>query len=169
MPALAVTKVLVVLSRPHEDGALIDAARRRGWPVLHDPTPGQLMHEVRLGWVQVVVVQIDRPVDEAAELIRQLRQYWRPIYVVAAATHSNMDLEQVVRCAGANCFLSMPDVSGQLDDIVDRLLRADSELKIRACRAPIGVEQTAQAGVDSSGSASGPTDLPDLPNGRTEP
>ncbi|MDP7348768.1 MAG: hypothetical protein QF735_11070, partial [Phycisphaeraceae bacterium] len=151
MPALAVTKVLVVLSRPDEDGALMKAARRRGWPVLHDPTPGQLMHEVRLGWVRVVVVQIDRPVEEALQLIGELRQYWRPIYVVAAATRSNMDLEQVVRCAGANCFLAMSDVSRQLDDVVDRLLRADGELKIRACRAPIGVEHTAQAGVDWSG------------------
>ena len=122
MPAAATTDVLVLVSEAHEAGSILATARRRGWPVLHDATLGQVFGEVRMGQVRVVIMQIRPPLNGALDVIQALRSYWRPVYVLTVGPVTDPRLEQALRCAGAHCVLGSQAGAQELEEAVDTLL-----------------------------------------------
>lgn len=122
MPAAATTDVLVLVSEAHEAGSILATARRRGWPVLHDATLGQVFGEVRMGQVRVVIMQIRPPLNGALDVIQALRSYWRPVYVLTVGPVSDPRLERALRCAGAHCVLGSQVSGRELEEAVDTLL-----------------------------------------------
>ncbi len=86
------------------------------------PSAVEAMREIRDRAPRLVVVQVSLLSAEPVRLIRMLRHTTQPVLIVAVANSHRNQLEQVVRDAGASCYLPSIEDEDQLVQAVASML-----------------------------------------------
>lgn len=114
--------VLVIVLSGTVHVGLGRAAVRHAWPVLALGTAVEALREIRDRSPRLVVVQVSTLNSEPLKLIRMLRHCSQPVLIVAVANSHRTQLEQLVRDAGASCYLPAADDESQLVQTVASML-----------------------------------------------
>jgi DNA-binding NarL/FixJ family response regulator len=114
--------VLVIVLSGSVHVGLARASMRERWTVLALGTAVEAMREVRDRSPRLVVVQVSLLSGESIKLIRMLRHCSQPVLIVAVANSHRSQLEQLVRDAGASCYLPSVEQEDQLIQAVASML-----------------------------------------------
>ncbi len=100
--------VVVVMENTMVSG-LAKLAQRHRWTVIHLPTATRVMKTLGRQRVDIAMVHIAVELQQTARLIRWLRMTRQDVLVVAVASAHSDEVEQLVRHAGAHCYLPQTD------------------------------------------------------------
>lgn len=114
--------VLVIVLNGSVHVGLARASVRQGWTVLALGTAVEAMREIRDRSPRLVVVQVSPLGPEPIRLIRMLRHTPQAVLIVAVANSHRNQLEQLVRDAGASCYLPSAEEEDQLIQAVASML-----------------------------------------------
>ena len=100
--------VVVVMEKAVVSG-LARLAQRHHWTVIHLPTAIRVMKTMGRQRVDIAVVHIAVDIEQTTQLIEWLRMTRQDILVLAVASSHSEEVEQLVRHAGAHCYLPQAD------------------------------------------------------------